>query len=135
MSDHDDGVAFRVDALELVHDGDGRFGIEIARGLVGEDNLWVGDDGAGDGGALLLAAGELERKVVFFVFHVEAVERLGGFDEPAGLVVAGVDEGKGDVFDNGEVRDEVEILKDEADFLGAEASLAARGDAVDGLVV
>ena len=60
MGDHDDGVALAVDAFELVHDGEGRFGVEVAGGFVGKDDFWVGDDGAGDGGALLLTAGELE---------------------------------------------------------------------------
>lgn len=50
-------------------------------------------------------------------------------------MIAGVDEGEGDVFDDGEVGDEVEVLEDEADFFGAEASLAARRNAVDRFVV
>jgi len=135
VSDHDDSVAFAVDALEFVHDGEGRVRVEIARGLVGEDNLWVRDDGAGDGGALLLAAGELEGEVVFFVFHIEAVEGFGGLDEAAGFVVAGVDEGEGDIFDDREIRDEVEVLENEADFFGSQTGLAAGRDVVDWLVV
>ena len=50
-------------------------------------------------------------------------------------MVAGVDEGEGDVFDDGEIGDEVEVLEDEADFFGAEAGLAAGGDAGGGFVV
>ena len=55
-------------------------GVEIAGGFVGEDDFGVGDDGAGDGDALLLAAGELVGVVVFFFFEVEAVESFGGFN-------------------------------------------------------
>ena len=50
-------------------------------------------------------------------------------------MVAGVDEGKSDVFDNRESGDEVEVLEDEADFFGAEAGLTTGGDARDGFVV
>ena len=50
----------------------------------------MGDDGAGDGGALLLTARKLERKVVFFFFEIEAIEGFGSLDETAGFVVAGV---------------------------------------------
>ncbi len=80
MGDHDDGVAFGVDALELFHDGEGGVGVEIARRFVGEDDFGVGDDGAGDGDALLLTAGELIGVIIFFFFHVEAVESFGSFD-------------------------------------------------------
>ena len=41
---------------------DGR--VQVAGRLVGEDQLWVGDQGAGHRDALLLAAGELARPVV-----------------------------------------------------------------------
>ena len=135
MGDHDDGVALGVNALELFHDDEGGVGVEVAGGFVSEDDFWVGDDGAGDGGALLLATGELEGEVIFFFFEVEALKDFFGLDEAAGFVVAGVNKGKSDVFDDGEVGDEVEVLEDEADFFGAEAGLFFGGDAGDGLVI
>ena len=57
MRDHDDGVAFLVDSLELFHNDMGGTRIKVAGGLVGEDDLGAADDGAGDSYALLLAAG------------------------------------------------------------------------------
>ena len=45
----------------------GAIAVEVAGGLVGDDERRVGDDGAGDGDALLLAAGEFERIVLHAV--------------------------------------------------------------------
>src|SRR5205085_8439169 len=72
VGDHDDGlVEAVVHLLEHVQD-DGRvLGVEVARGLVGEDEGGLRDDGAGEGHALLLAAGELQRLVVHLVFELE----------------------------------------------------------------
>ena len=50
-------------------------------------------------------------------------------------MVARVNEGEGDVFDHREVRDEVEVLEDEADFFSTEAGLFFGGDAGGGFVV
>ena len=50
-------------------------GIEIAGWLVGQQHLGPGDDGAGDGDALLLAAGQLGRGVVLPVAQAHLVER------------------------------------------------------------
>src|SRR5882672_10402770 len=60
VSHHDDADALlAVQALENRHDLDAGAGIERAGGLVGEDDSRVVDQAAGDGHALLLAAGEL----------------------------------------------------------------------------
>ena len=80
MSDHDNGVAFAVDALKLFHNDGRRVRVEVSGWLVGKDNFRVGDDGAGNCSALLLTARELEGKIVLFFLHVEAIEGFGGFD-------------------------------------------------------
>ena len=66
MSDHNDSVAFGVDTAEFVHNEGGRVGVEVPGRFVSEDDFWLGDYSAGDGGALLLPARELERAIVFF---------------------------------------------------------------------
>ena len=59
VSNHEDGVAGTVElAKELEDDGFVGF-VEIAGGLVGEDELRLIDEGTGNGHTLLLAAGEL----------------------------------------------------------------------------
>ena len=80
MSDHNDSVALGVDTFEFFHNGEGRVRVEVAGWFVGKDDFWVGDDGAGDGDALLLTARELIGVLIFFFFHIEAVERFGSFD-------------------------------------------------------
>ena len=60
VGDHHDGLTKLVDGVahELEHLG-ARPRVEVAGGLVGEDDRGVGDQGAGDGDALLLTSGEL----------------------------------------------------------------------------
>ena len=64
MGDHHDGGALLVQLGEQVHHLLAILGVEVAGGLVGEDELGVGDYGAGDGHALLLSARELLREVL-----------------------------------------------------------------------
>ena len=59
MGDEDDGAALMGEFAEEVEDELAGVGVEVSGGLVGEDNLGVVDEGACDGDALLLAAGEL----------------------------------------------------------------------------
>src|SRR6266404_6445467 len=91
-------------------------GVEVAGGLVGEHDFRIIDEGAGDTHPLLLASGKLRGQVFGAVFEAYAVERFEGF-----LFVGHAVEilGKHDVLDGGEIRDHVELLKDEADGLGA----------------
>ena len=74
--------------------------------------------GAGDGDALLLAAGELGRAVL------EAVPQADGLDhvvEPSRVgLAAGKRAGQGDVLGRGQRRHQVERLEDEADPVAAE---------------
>ena len=66
MRDHDD-KAVAAELLQDFHDLNGGFGVEGAGGLVGQDDLGVVHDGARDGHALHLTAGELVRPL-FQVF-------------------------------------------------------------------
>jgi hypothetical protein len=60
VGDHDDGDAPLLDqALEDLHDDGAVLRVEVAGGLVGQQDRGVVGDGAGDGDALLLAPGEL----------------------------------------------------------------------------
>src|SRR5688500_223057 len=63
VGDHDDGRSFAVDALEEVHDLACHDRVEVAGRLIGEDELRIAGQDAGDGHTLLLTAGELRREV------------------------------------------------------------------------
>ncbi len=82
VGDEDEGGAF--DAVELeqeVEDVGAVGGVEVAGGLVGEDDGRAEDEGAGEGDALLLAAGELDGVVVHAVGEADAGEELAGARE------------------------------------------------------
>jgi len=59
VRDHHDGLARGVDLAEELQELVGRAGVERAGRLVGQQDLRAGDERAGDGGALLLSAGDL----------------------------------------------------------------------------
>ena len=71
---NDGHVLLLAQIAEKFDDGNGGVRIEISRGLVGEDEHGVVGQGAGDGHALLLAAGELAGKVVHSVPEAHALE-------------------------------------------------------------
>ena len=54
-----------LEALEHPHDFDGERRVEIAGGLVGDQQLRLADDRARDADALLLAHRQLERRGAF----------------------------------------------------------------------
>ena len=57
------GVALLIEAFEKRHDLFAGFGIEVTGRLVGQDDRRIVDQGAGDGDALALPAGEFVRLV------------------------------------------------------------------------
>ena len=53
-------------------------GVEVGEGFVEEQDLGFQDDGAGDGDALLLAAGEFAGQAVFEAGEADEAEFFGG---------------------------------------------------------
>ena len=132
-------------AGEVGEDGEdfgGHAGVEGACGFVEEDALGLHGEGAGDGDALLLAAGEGAGHGVEFVEEADAVEEGAG----AGFGLLGgefqdLDGGEGDVFEDAEVGEEVEALEDHAEIAadlaegggaGVGRGLGVKAEAVDG---
>src|SRR6185437_15336429 len=91
---------------------------EIARGFVGKNELGMIDERAGDGDALLFAAGELRRKMSESFAQTDAAEGFRGFVFVRGAVKILCEH---DVFNRGEIRDKMKLLKDKADFLRTKA--------------
>ena len=56
MRGHQHGLAVFADAAQEFHHFQSRVGVEVAGGFVGEDDIGVVEQGAGDGNALLFAA-------------------------------------------------------------------------------
>ncbi len=119
VGDDDDGDAGAVEFLEEFHDLATAVGIEVAGGFIGHEDGGIVDEGAGDGDALLLAAGEFVGAVVEALAEADLFEeflRAGGFV----VDFVAVDEWEGDVVDGGGAAQEVELLEDEADGFGAD---------------
>ena len=78
VRDHDDRLAvLAVERLQQVEDLVARLAVEVARGLVAEQQRRVGDDRARDADPLLLAARELARTMPGPVGEPDQLERGG----------------------------------------------------------
>ncbi|CAE7229328.1 bsn, partial [Symbiodinium necroappetens] len=136
VGNHDDGGAgFFVELDEEGHDGVGGNFVEVSGRLVGDEDGGVGDDGAGDGDALLLAAGELAGEVVGAVRDTHPLQRTG--DAIVALPARErVDEqGELDVLVGSEDGDEVVELEDVADVFGAPVRELGAGEPGDVLAL
>jgi hypothetical protein len=120
VRDEDDGDApLLVQPLKEFHDLDAGLGVQVAGRLVGQDHRRPVDQRAGDGDALLLAAGEF----------VGLVVDGGRPDRPASAIPphaggvrarqAGVDQRQFHICQRRRARQQVEALKDKADLAAA----------------
>src|SRR5438309_3178215 len=115
VGDKDDGPGvLPIELREQLHDLDARCRVQVARGLVGQQDRGVGDQRAGDRGSLLLTARELGRLVVR---PVGESNRLQSLHRPRPPVLrSGVDQRHLHVMKRRGPRDEVEALEDETDL-------------------
>ena len=104
-----------VDLLEEAEDVDRELRVEVAGGLVGEDERRLADDGARDGDALLLAAGEDARRILAAPREPDALERLADARADEALRQPEHLERDGDVLVDAPRRDELEVLEDDAE--------------------
>ena len=118
------GDADVVEALEELHDLDGEVRIQVAGGLVGDEQHRLCDDGAGDSDALLLAGRELERPALLLAQEPHLIERRAHPLVDLAPRNARDDERQRDVLGHGTIVQELVILEHHADAL-AEARNAA----------
>ena len=135
VGDHADGGAALMDVAEKVHYGIAVLGIEISRGLVSEKNHWITDESARYGNALLLTAGKLCGEVLRTVGHLDAFERAPDFFLAFGGGHSAIGKGEFHVLIDSEIADEVEGLKNEADFAVADTRSVAELQAGNRLAV
>jgi hypothetical protein len=103
VRDEQDGEAeLPVEVAQELEDGAGGLRVEGAGGLVGEQDLGIAGEGAGDADALLLAAGELAGVGLGLVGEADQVEEFQG---PAGALGAG---------DAEDLQGEVDVVLDRA---------------------
>lgn len=127
VGDHDDGEA--VVAVKFFEEGEdfsAGFLVEVAGGLVSEEEFGIGDQRAGDGGALHFAAGKFAGFVRQPMAELHHVEQLLGplnvlaFVPPITEDAVANHDGGEDVFERREFRQEVIELKDHAEMLIAQ---------------
>ena len=118
VGDHEDVVAGAVQFAEKTDDDFLVGFVEITGGLVSEDELGLIDERASDGDALLFPAGKLRRQMREAMAEPDALECFGGlrFVGDAMEILR-----EHHVFEGAEVRNEMELLEDEANFFGAVA--------------
>ena len=105
--------------MEELEDAGGIVRVEVAGGFVGQQEGGAVDEGAGDGGALHLAAAHLVGEGVGAGGEADEVERLGGAGAGVLGAVAAKEEGKLDVFHGGHGGEEIEKLEDDAKAFAA----------------
>jgi hypothetical protein len=106
-------------------------GIEVARGLVGENQRWSVDQSPGNGDALLLPSRQLARGMIETIIEPHHAEH---FDRPRVALLAVkpvVHHRQLDIFKSGRARQQVESLKDEADALVADVRPLVGGQRAD----
>ena len=110
-------------------------GIEIAGGLIGQNERGAVDEGAGDGDALLFAAGKLRGQGGGARGEADAREGDRDAGGALGSGDAGELERELDVFGGGEGGEQMEKLEHGADALAAEAGEPIARECVDALAV
>src|SRR5882724_11627098 len=78
MSDENQSFSLGMQFIEHFHDLHAGSGIEIAGGFIGENDQRVVDERAGDGHALLLAAGKFKRFMIEPVIEADARGEFAG---------------------------------------------------------
>ena len=124
VGDENDGDALlAIERAQRFHDLVRSSRIEIAGGLIGKQKARRIDQGAGDGDALLLAAGELAGRIAFAVAETEQLQRgarpfgaYGATLRPRGGVV----ERQTDILKRASASQQVEALEHEAEALAAD---------------
>jgi multidrug transporter EmrE-like cation transporter len=117
----DDGRAGRVDVPEELQDLTAGRRIQVARGLVAEEQRGLADETACERDALLLAAAQLAGAVIRAMLEPDALQQLVGAAAAGAAIDAGEHEGERHVLPGGEPRAQMERLEHEAHRGGPEA--------------
>lgn len=133
VRDDQQGQPVGVQHVQQGQYGARRSGVQVPGGLVAQQQRGFGDQGAGDGHALALAARHPGREMAGAVAEADPLQRRTG---PVGALRARdavVDHGEADVLQGAAVRQEMEGLEDEADALPAQGGpvAVAQGAGVD----
>ena len=133
VGDHDDGDAlFAVERHQQFHDLVAALAVEVAGRFVGEQQQRIGDDGAGDRHALLLAAGKFGRRVPRAFGQADPLQRGARRRMALGDRFAAVEQRQLDVFQCRRPCQQVEALEDEAQAAPAQQRALVAVELLDG---
>ena len=88
--------------------------IDVPSGFIGQNQVRPVDHGAGDGGALLLASGQLGRTGGAAFAQADPADQLIDIAGVRGRVLSGHAERQGDIFAQGQMVEQPEVLKHHA---------------------
>jgi hypothetical protein len=116
VGDHDGGHAeAALEGADLLAQAGADAGVERGERLVEQEEAGGGGQRAGEGHALLLAAGELDGVFRALLGQADEGEQLGDAGGDLGPAAAAVDEAVGDVVEDAEVGKERVGLEDDAE--------------------
>jgi len=126
MSGHKDRRPLVIDIAQQAQKLGGEIGVEVAGGLIGENQSWLVGKGSGDRDTLLLSSRESIRESRLPMLQTEAPEH---FHSPA-MGFARRDtmdaQDEGDVLEHGLAPQKLEILKDHADLAAQQRQPGSR---------
>ena len=121
--EHDGAAALAIEGLQQFDDPLAGRAVEVAGGLVGEENAGLVHEGAGQRHALLLAARKLLRKMVRAIAQPHTGKQVAG---AAGGLLGGHRTGELErhlhVFERGQRGNQLEALEHEADLFATQLS-------------
>ncbi len=128
VGDHQHGqLALPVEAGDQLHHFMAAGRIQVAGGFVGQQHPGFGDDGPGDGDALLLAAGKFARGMVLPAGKPNCLQGLPGAVPPLGVGHPAIDQGQLHIFQGRGPVQQIESLEDETQDSGGGARPVGRG--------
>lgn len=115
MGNHHDCAALLVKPVQQLEDLGGGDQVEVARGLVDQQNSGIANECSRNGDSLHLTARQLAGVVIGPMTQADSVEGLGGATESLSPPYPAIDQGCGDVLQSRSPRQEVVQLEHEPD--------------------
>jgi hypothetical protein len=126
VSHHADRCPFAIQFAQQIHDGFAVAGVQIAGGLVREQNRWSASKRPSHSHSLLLTAGKLRWVMLHAMRHADLLQRLLDALLPLARRHTAVRQRQLNIFVNGQIADQVERLENETDFPVAREPFAKR---------
>lgn len=115
MRDHDDRLSALAEFEDEIHDLESGLAVEVPGRLIRKEDFRIIDECSCDCDPLLLSSGELSGAGKELLFQSHFLEEHDRSCDPLLPRYSGIDSWQGDIFDAIELREEVELLEDEAD--------------------